>query len=122
MVARVRSRTAGALCAAAIFMAPQFVDVHARQAGDSRPPMKPAALSPILDKYCVTCHNDRLKTGGVTFQGIDVADISANGELLERAVRKLLVGAMPPQGAARPESSTYRAFAASLESALDRAA
>jgi mono/diheme cytochrome c family protein len=86
------------------------------------PSMTSAECKSVVDKYCVSCHSDRLKTGGVTFEGIDFADIPANAETLEKAVRKLLVGAMPPQGVPRPDPATYHALAASLESSLDRAA
>ena len=59
----------------------------------------PPAASPqraLLDKYCVTCHNDRAKTGGLTLEKIDVANIPANAETWEKVIRKLSVGAMPP--------------------------
>jgi hypothetical protein len=75
-----------------------------------------------LRQYCVTCHNDRLKTGGYTLEGVDVADAARHAESLEKAARKLLVGAMPPLGSRRPPEETVRALTASLESSLDAAA
>ena len=30
----------------------------------------------LLDRYCVSCHNDRLQTGGVSFDGLDTVDLS----------------------------------------------
>src|SRR5580765_1986806 len=50
-------------------------------------------------KYCVTCHNDRLKTSGVSFEKIKLADVGDQAEVWEKAVRKLRGGMMPPQGA-----------------------
>src|SRR6476619_3118411 len=52
----------------------------------------------LLDKYCLTCHNDRLKTAGFTLEHLDVADAHANSDVLEKIVRKLRSGQMPPQG------------------------
>jgi len=56
----------------------------------------------LLDKYCVTCHSDRAKTGGLTLQDIDVANVPANAETWEKVIRKLSVGAMPPIGMPKP--------------------
>jgi len=76
----------------------------------------------LLDKYCLTCHNDRLKTAGFTIEKLDVADVHANSEALEKIVRKLRSGQMPPQGRPQPEKPVADAFAASLERELDAAA
>jgi mono/diheme cytochrome c family protein len=76
----------------------------------------------VLDQYCVTCHNERLKTGGLVLEQIDLDQVSANAETLERVVRKLRTGQMPPAGAPRPDRPAIDAFASSLETALDHAA
>ena len=76
----------------------------------------------ILDRYCVTCHNERLLTGGLTLVGLDIADIHGNAEVLEKVVHKLRSGQMPPEGRPRPDQETVDAFAGALETALDRAA
>jgi len=76
----------------------------------------------LLDKYCVTCHNQRLKTAGLTLDTLDVTNVAADGEVWEKVVRKLRSRAMPPLGLPRPDEATYSAFAARLETALDRAA
>ena len=55
----------------------------------------------LLDRYCVTCHNQRMKTANVMFDTMDVTDVSQNPQTWERAVRKLRGGMMPPPGAAR---------------------
>ena len=60
-------------------------------------------------KYCVTCHNDRLKTAGVSFEKIDLAHVGDQAEIWEKVVRKLRVGMMPPQGAPRPDAAAARA-------------
>jgi cytochrome c551/c552 len=81
----------------------------------------PAASKALLDKYCVTCHNDRIKTGGLTLEKIDVANIPANAETWEKVIRKLRVGAMPPSGMPKPGASDVTALLSSLETSLDKA-
>ena len=79
-------------------------------------------LQATMRQYCVTCHSDRTKTGGLSLEGVDYADVGAHADVLEKAVRKLLVGAMPPQGAPRPAAGELLTLRKSLEAALDRAA
>ncbi len=76
----------------------------------------------VLDRYCVTCHNDRLRTAGVVLAGLDLANVAADAELWERVVRKLRTREMPPAGRSRPDDSTYDALTLQLTTALDRAA
>jgi hypothetical protein len=70
----------------------------------------------------VTCHNDRLKTGGLSLDKIDGADVGANAAVLEKVVRKLRGGTMPPEGLPRPDTATMAEFIVALETSLDRAA
>jgi mono/diheme cytochrome c family protein len=73
-----------------------------------------------VQQYCVTCHNQRLKTGGLALDTLDVAKVQPNAETWEQVVRKLRVGAMPPQGARRPDQKTTDSLIAWLEGELDR--
>ncbi|MGB6943498.1 MAG: DUF1592 domain-containing protein [Bryobacteraceae bacterium] len=75
----------------------------------------------LLDKYCVVCHNDRAKTGGLTLQKIDVANIPANAETWEMVIRKLRVGAMPPSGMPKPSPAEVSGLLSTLETSLDKA-
>jgi mono/diheme cytochrome c family protein len=75
----------------------------------------------VLDKYCVSCHNERAKVGGLTLDKVDLADIPANADILEKVVRKVRVGMMPPQGAPRPDQAAAAALVAHLTGELDRA-
>ena len=94
----------------------------------SRTAAPPAASSAaVLKTYCVTCHNERLKTAGLMLDtmaidrignGADPAEMAA----WEKVVRKLRSGAMPPVGARRPAHAEYDLVAGTLERALDRAA
>ena len=86
-------------------------------------PSSPNATAPraVFDKYCVTCHNQKLRTAGLALDALDVANPSANAEVWERVIVKLRAGSMPPQGNARPDAETYRAVATWLENEIDRA-
>ena len=75
-----------------------------------------------LDKYCVTCHNQRLKTAGLLLDTADVNKIPENAALWEKVIRKLRAGAMPPPGMPRPDPAGYKALIASLETPIDAAA
>src|SRR5688572_16799804 len=87
----------------------------------------PAAASPaaglpdqaLVQKYCATCHNDRAKTGGVSFEGVSVAEAGTHSEIWEKALVKLRGGMMPPQGMPRPDDTAMHAFIVSLENTLD---
>jgi mono/diheme cytochrome c family protein len=76
----------------------------------------------LIDQYCVTCHNQRLKTGGLVLEGLDPAKVAEHAELLEKVVRKLSTGQMPPPGRPRPDKPAVTAFVNSVESALDNVA
>jgi hypothetical protein len=76
----------------------------------------------LVQKYCITCHSTRLKTGGLALEGMNPADAAAHAEVWEKVVMKLRGGMMPPQGMPRPDEATLEAFASTLERTLDRAA
>ena len=76
----------------------------------------------LLDRYCVTCHNARLQTGGLTLDTLDLSDVGHDAAVWETVVRKLRGGVMPPVGRPRPEPATYAALVSWLETELDQAA
>ena len=76
----------------------------------------------VLDQYCVTCHNTRQKTAGLALDAVDLTEPAANAEVLEKVVRKLRTGDMPPAGRPRPNPATTQRVASWLETELDRAA
>jgi cytochrome c551/c552 len=78
------------------------------------------AQTALIDQYCVTCHSEKLKTGGLSLQGANLADVPKGAETWEKVIRKLRVGAMPPQGMPRPDKATLDGFISFLETALDR--
>jgi len=76
----------------------------------------------LLDRYCVACHNDRLETGGLSLEAMDLTNVAADAAVWEKVVAKLRAGAMPPQPRPRPEPAAYDGFRVWLETELDRAA
>ena len=76
----------------------------------------------VLNRYCVTCHNDTLKTGGLTLDKMDFANIGAGADVWEKVAKKLRSGMMPPQGKPKPDDAMRNNLASWLETNLDRAA
>ncbi len=86
-------------------------------------PLSAAAQEPdraLVDRYCVTCHNERQQTAGLLLDQLDLGDTAGNAETLEKVVRKLRSGQMPPEGRPRPDAAAIDAFAGALETVLDR--
>src|SRR6478752_1298729 len=73
-----------------------------------------------VKQYCQGCHNDKAKTGGVSFEGMTDASVAKDPDLYERAVRKLRGRVMPPPGAKQPEGKAVDALVAYLETSLDK--
>jgi hypothetical protein len=84
----------------------------------------PADFNPraLLDTYCVTCHNDRLKTGGLVLEKLDTTRLGDRAELWEKVVAKLRGGMMPPAGLPRPAGPALDHLATWTENELDKAA
>lgn len=79
--------------------------------------------STLITKYCVACHNDRLKTGGLSLQGLQLTDVPEHAAIWEKVARKLRSGEMPPSMVRlRPDVQTAKSFVSFLETTLDSAA
>jgi cytochrome c5 len=85
-------------------------------------PLHPRTFAPLVNTYCVACHNQRVKTAGIAFDTADLNDIAGDADLWEKALRKLRGGMMPPPGARRPDAASVATFTAALERELDAAA
>jgi mono/diheme cytochrome c family protein len=122
---RHRSLSAVALGAVAVF---GLAYVAAPSAAPAQVPSVSAAAPQRaqLDRYCISCHNEKLKTGGLALDSnsIDIEHVDLNSVAWEKTVRKLRVRAMPPAGPGRPrpDEAGYESLIAYLESSLDRAA
>jgi hypothetical protein len=90
------------------------------------PASSPAALGETIDKYCSGCHNSRTKSAatanGVVLDGAMLADAASHPDVWEKVIRKLRLGAMPPDGMPRPDPAAHDALVTWLETTLDRAA
>jgi hypothetical protein len=126
-------------CVLAVLLVASIRLAADRQAGQPTPGSKPAAQGAqpaapagpaavktaalpdqgIIQKYCSSCHNDRAKTGGISFDDAPVAEAGAHSEIFEKALVKLRGGMMPPQGMPRPDEPTMNAFIVALENTLD---
>ena len=90
------------------------------------PAVRTSTASPpdaaFLKRSCVSCHNARVKSGGLALDALDPLMLEGHADVWEKVVRKLRTGMMPPDGAPRPAPAARETFTASLESALDRLA
>jgi len=80
----------------------------------------PASQKALLDRYCIGCHSAKLKTGGVVLEGMDLTHTGDHAEVLEKVIRKLKTGEMPPPGLPRPDAATYTTLVKWIEDSIDR--
>ena len=101
-----------------------FATLEAPASAQAASPAQPAgtAHQALVAQYCVTCHNQRLKTGGFVLDPAAVASPAADIEVWEKVTRKLRAGLMPPPGSPRPSPAALDTFTNWLEGELDRAA
>ena len=83
---------------------------------------QPSPQRAVVNQYCIGCHNDKLKTGGLTLENADLSRVGDQAPVFEKIVQKLRSGSMPPVGLPRPDAATYNSLATYLETELDRTA
>ena len=118
-----RWRSVGGLMAAAWFVLP--APLSANEMSSPRPQASLAETSPlrpVLNRYCVGCHNDRLLTADLSLEAMDAVHVADGAEVWEKVIRKLRSGAMPPPGRPRPDPTVVENVLAWLETELDAAA
>lgn len=81
-----------------------------------------AQTKTLTDQYCVSCHNDKLKTAGFSLQGLNPDQAQDHAEIWEKVISKLRAGEMPPPGVPHPEKAAAEAFTVKVEKELDAAA
>src|SRR5579871_1284904 len=91
-------------------------------AQSARPPADAAAQRAFLDKYCVVCHNAKLKTANLMLDQLDLNHLGDHAEIGEKVVRKLRAGLMPPTGMPRPDRAVLDAVVVGMENEMDRSA
>ena len=82
----------------------------------------PGALNDVVQRVCVTCHNDRRMTGGLSLEGFRVTDAPRRLEEAEAIITKLRLDMMPPPRRPRPGRDTLIALAETLERTIDESA
>jgi hypothetical protein len=121
----LRMLACGALAAVAGYLQPYLLVAQTPRQGlpEQRPPDGGHYdLKPVVDRYCVTCHNAKVKTGGLSLEQMDPTLIDRDPETWEKVARKLRTHEMPPPGLPRPDQATYERLVTTLEGTLDRAA
>src|SRR4051812_45975195 len=83
---------------------------------------EPANRDALLNTYCLTCHNQRVKSGGLALEGVPTGNPSAHPDVWEKVVRKLKTGEMPPTGMPHPDAAQLTALTTWLAGEMDAAA
>jgi hypothetical protein len=76
----------------------------------------------LINQYCVSCHNQRARTGGLALDTLSLSNIPAGAETWEKVIRKVRGGQMPPAGMPRPPQAALDALVVHLETSIDKAA
>ena len=74
-------------------------------------PAAPNAAGQLTSRYCVSCHNQRLKSGNLALDTLNTTNIASSAETWEKVIVKLRSRSMPPPGAPRPDAATYDSVA-----------
>ena len=106
---------------------PASVTTHApRQPQSASKTTTPTQSSPdhnaLIRRYCVGCHSDTRKTGGLSLATFDVTRAAENADVAEKMIRKLHAGLMPPPLSPRPDPAAQAALVTALETTIDAAA
>lgn len=78
----------------------------------------------LMVQYCLWCHDDVERSGDLSMSQLDLIDLTSadeNAKIVEKIIRKLRAGMMPPPGQPRPDPTTLKAFVESLEQNIDKA-
>ena len=94
------------------------VSAAPRGAGQS---ITAASARATLDAYCVTCHNERLKTADLLLDRVDVEHVAASPQVFEKVLQRLRAGSMPPAAARHPDAEASQRLIRWIETGLDNA-
>ena len=85
------------------------------------------SVSPLLTATCAQCHNAQRASGGFDLSSLSANLLTTTTSIVqhrtdwEKILRRVQAGEMPPPGAAKPPEAVLRAFANTIQAALDRA-
>jgi mono/diheme cytochrome c family protein len=113
-----------ALAGVAGFGLPGKAETLASNAPVTAAPSSMSALTPddhkkMLMQYCTACHNDKLKTAGMSVVPLDANNLQANQATWEKILRRVSLGEMPLRGAPRPPKERLQQFTSWLAKSLD---
>ncbi|HUK32787.1 MAG TPA: DUF1592 domain-containing protein [Vicinamibacterales bacterium] len=91
-------------------------------AQQATPVQAPVDHKAAVSRYCQGCHNDRTKSGGLSFEKMDFDNLPAGAAVWEKSLKKLRVGMMPPPASPQPDAATRAALVSWITTTLDRAA
>jgi len=101
-------------------IAPAAAKSMTNAAAAQAPPATPQYA--MVKQYCLGCHNNKVKTAGVSLEGLDTTRVGDNAATWEKVLRKLSADQMPPAGLPHPKTEDRQKFVAWLEASLDQAA
>ena len=109
------------LCAGALLF---LMTSRAPSQTTAQTPAAPSAAAPaqhreMLSTYCSACHSERVKSGGLALNGLNLQTPEENAQIWEKALRKLRGRLMPPPGNPQPAQKDIDSFSAWMENALD---
>jgi mono/diheme cytochrome c family protein len=85
--------------------------------------LKPTAdHNGLVKQYCVSCHNNKARTGSLSLEGLDLGKLSGETAVWEKVLRKVNAKEMPPAGMPKPPAPALHGFTKHLEAELDRVA
>jgi len=85
-------------------------------------PSQAADQTALVAKYCAGCHNNKVKTAGLSLESLDLSKPGNDADVWEKVLRKVSANQMPPMNLPHPDDATRKAFTAYLQTELDRAA
>ena len=101
---------------------PKLVPAHPSPIAGIAAPTSVESQTGLVKQYCVGCHNERGKAGGLSLASFNLAQAADAPAVAEKMIRKLRAGMMPPAGAKRPDGPVLTSLAEALETRIDRAA
>src|SRR6266568_2354692 len=116
-------RTLLVCVSAALLSVVGYVKASEGQGGRVTPSISSVSFQQaVITKYCVTCHNEKLRTAGLLLDKADIGHPANDLALWEKVIRKLRTREMPPPKMPRPDDVTYDSLATYLENSLDQLA
>jgi hypothetical protein len=112
------------LCVLCVFVLLTSSSINGAQTAQTPTPAPAAGAldTSLINQYCITCHNQRAKVGGLMLDTLDYEHLEKDAATWEKVIRKIKSGMMPPSGVRRPERPALDAFATEVEKRLDAAA